>query len=344
MRSFPGMKPVPTKDRATFSALFLLEHYFPGSAAIKRRKEATRLRIAEQLRRSGKGRIIPVERVTCTSPEEFRRRYLSKGMPVILEKAAADWPCAKEWSFSGLKERFGHETIKLLKHKGLSDDDFVDEREFTEEIEFGAFLDQALNGGTKYMRFSPLLEKFPELRKDFDRTFFKNMSGSWGTQYQLFIGGQGTYTLLHNAMTPFFFVNVCGIKRWALIPCQYLAVLNPNTGQQNYNHSDAAIDLSNVDQFPGFESIDRMEAVIGPSDILYIPSWLWHTVQNEAPTIGVRCGFIYPRNILTESYTLSFLRMVAARRNFLRSLYHQLFKTNLPKRDSWLLTPKLYRN
>jgi hypothetical protein len=328
-----------------FSALFVLEHYFPGNALIKSRKETTRLRIAQQMRRGGKGKIIPVERVRSTSPEEFRRRYLSKGIPVILEKAAADWPCVKQWSFSGLKERFGHENIKLLQHKGLSDDDFVDEREFSEEIQFGAFLDQVITGGRKYMRFSPLLEKFPELRKDFDRTFFKTMSGSWWTQYQMFIGGRGTYTPLHNAMSPFFFVNVCGIKRWALIPCQYLAVLNPRTEQLNYNHTDAAIDLSNVDEFPGFESIDRMEAVIGPSDVLYIPAWLWHCVQNDAPTIGVRCGFIHPRNMVSESFTLTFLRLFASRdRSLLRSLYYQLFKTNLPDRDDWLLTAKLYRN
>jgi ribosomal protein L16 Arg81 hydroxylase len=88
-----------------------------------------------------------------------------------------------------------------------------------------------------------------------------------------------------------------------------------------------------------------MEAVIGPSDILYVPAWLWHCVQNEAPTIGVRCGFIHPRTMLSESFTLTFLRVFASRdRSLLRSLYYQLFKTNLPDRDDWLLTPKLYRN
>ena len=42
------------------------------------------------------------------------------------------------------------------------------------------------------MRFSPLLEKFPELLDDFDHDFFKRMSGNnWGLTYQLFMGGPG---------------------------------------------------------------------------------------------------------------------------------------------------------
>ena len=39
-------------------------------------------------------------------------------------------------------------------------------------------------------------------------------------------------------------------------------------------------------------------------DILYLPSWMWHSVKNEAPTIGVRCGFVYIKGMLMEAPTL----------------------------------------
>ncbi len=346
MRSFPGMKRLPLQQRALFDLIFALEHYFPKSAWVKTQKAALRARAADHVRRLGKGVVRTVERLDGITPAEFRREYLPKGIPVIITNGAAQWPLASKWSFDNFRKTYGHEVIKLVQRKGVADDEeVIDQREYSEEIQFGAFLDQLLDGGRKYMRFSPLLEKFPELLDDFDHGFFKQMSGnSWGVTYQLFMGGSGTYTPLHNAMTSFFFVNVCGVKRWAMIPNHYLAVLNPAADGFGYNHSGAQMDFSNVEEFPGFECIDRIEAVMQPGDVLYVPSWMWHCVRNEAPTIGVRCGFVYPRGMVTESATLSFIRLFAARNpSTLEALYYVIFKTNLPERDKWLLTAKLIR-
>ncbi len=346
MKPFPGMKQIPVHDRATFNLSFLLEHYFPKSDFVKSMRATARLRIAEHIQRGGKGKVIQVERLKEISPKDFRRDYLSKGIPVILEKGATAWPLAARWSFDNFRQRYGTEMIKLVQRKGVAaDDEVAHGREFSEEIQFGDFLDQVIGGGSKYMRFSPLLEKFPELLDDFDHDFFKQMAGNnWGLTYQLFMGGAGTFTPLHNAMTSFFFVNVCGIKRWALIPNHYLAVMNPSADGFGYNHSKAQIDMSNVDAFPGFDCIDRMEAVMHPGDIFFLPSWMWHCVQNDAPTIGVRCGFIYPKGMVMEAFTLSFIRLFAARNpSTLEALYYVLFKKNLPERDKWLLTAKLIR-
>src|SRR5262245_55074674 len=339
------MTRVPRRHRAAFNVAFLLEHYFPTHPGIKRAKAGARARIANHLGRARTGRVSQVERLQRISPTYFRSRYLSKGIPVIIEGAIADWPLATRWSFDQFKARYGNETIKLVQRKGLSDDAFIDCKEFSEEIGFGEFLDQTLDGGRKYMRFSPLLEKFPELRDDFDHEFFRQMCGNrWGLTYQLFIGGSGTYTPLHNAMTGFFFVNASGTKRWAMIPNHYLAVLNPSADGFGYNHSAAEIDLSNLAEFPGLDCVDRMEAVIHPGDILYVPSWMWHCVQNESPTIGVRCGFVYPTGMLRESSTLSFIRLFAARNpSLFEALYYTLLRKNLPERDKWLVTAGLIR-
>jgi lysine-specific demethylase 8 len=341
----PGMRRVPLRDRAAFNVSFLLEHYFPKSEWIQRKKQTARSRVAEHLRRSGPGTVAAVDRLPELSARDFRRHYLAKGIPVILEKGAAAWPLGT-WSFDGFRERYGREMIKLVQRRGVAaDEEVVSGREFSEEIRFDAFLDQVQNGGGKYMRFSPLLEKFPELLDDFDHAFFKRMSGNnWGLTYQLFMGGSGTFTPMHNAMTGFFFVNVCGVKRWELIPNHYLAVLNPSADGFGYNHSKALADMSNVADFPGLDAVDRMQAVMQPGDILYLPSWMWHSVKNDSPTIGVRCGFVYPKGMLTEGFTLSFIRLFAARNpSTLEALYYTLFKKNLAERDRWLLTAKLIR-
>ena len=345
MRNFPGMHRIPLVDRLRYDAAFLFEHWLPNSEHVRRAKAEARARIVAALAPCPPGRVIPVERVKTIAPREFRRDYLRKGIPVILENGAEGWPLAA-WSFDRFRSRYGAEMIKLVQRKGVAaDHEILTGREYSEEIRFGEFLDHVEQGGGKYMRFSPLLEKFPELLDDFNHDFFKTMAGNrFGLTYQLFMGARGTYTPLHNAMTGFFFVNVCGVKRWSLIPNHYCAVLNPDADGFGYNHSKAEPDMSNAAEYPGLDRIDRFELVMQPGDVLYLPSWMWHAVKNEAPTIGVRCGFVYVPGMLMEAPTLSFIRLFAARNpSTLEALWYVFFKNNLPERDKWLLTAKLIR-
>lgn len=339
------MHRIAARDRMRYDLLFLLEHWFPKSDRIRRARAVARAHVAARLLQGPPGRVFPVARVPSITPRDFRRRYLRKGIPLILENGAADWPLAA-WSFDRFRRRYGDETIKLVQRKGVAaDHEILTGREYSEEIRFGDFLDHVEEGGGKYMRFSPLLEKFPELLDDFDHEFFRRMSGNrFGLTYQLFMGAQGTFTPLHNAMTGFFFVNVCGVKRWSLVPNHYLAILNPDADGFGYNHSKAEPDLSNAHEYPGFDRIDRFELVMQPGDVLYLPSWMWHAVKNEAPTIGVRCGFVYVPGMLREAPTLSFIRLFAAKNpSIFEALWYTFFKSNLPERDKWLLTAKLIR-
>jgi hypothetical protein len=345
MRTMSGMNELPIRDRMAFSATFLAEHYLPNNRWIKEKKAAVRSRVVGGLRQQRKGRVFSVERLDAICPSDFRVRYMRRGTPVIIANGAATWPLAK-WSFDFFRQRYGREMIKLVQRKGVANqDEVVEGKEFSEEIGFADFLDEVQSGGKRYMRFSPLLERFPELLDDFNHEFFKQMSGNnWGVTYQMFVGGTNSYTPLHNAMTSFFFVNVCGAKRWVMIPNHYLAILNPSADGFGYNHSGARVDDMNTDDFPGLDHVDRIEVLMEPGDILFVPSWMWHCVRNDSATIGIRCGFVDPRGMVTESAILSFIRLFAARNpSTLEALYLTLFRKNLPERDKWLLTARLIR-
>src|SRR5438105_3945817 len=134
------MRRIPIRDRVAFNTLFALQHFAPTNGRLIQSRARVRLRIAEHLRRGGPGRVVPVDRVTDLSPDEFRHRYLANGLPVIFDRAAAAWPCCRQWSFDAWKQRYARDTIKLAHHKGLSDHDFVYEREVSEEVNFGEFL------------------------------------------------------------------------------------------------------------------------------------------------------------------------------------------------------------
>ena len=194
------------------------------------------------------------------------------------------------------------------------------------------------------MRFAPLLERFPQLREEFNGKFFTEMMGwNFGVIHHMFIGGPRGYTPLHNAITPFFFVNICGVKRWTMIPNQYLDLLDPAADGFGYNHSAANIDLSNVDAFPGFDCVDRMEAVLQPGDVLFVPSWMWHCVQNDSATIGLRYGFYHPRTMVSECYTLFMIRLVAGRPSVLTGLYYSLVRKNVPQDGNEIMIGKIFR-
>lgn len=331
---------IPFHLRAEFNACLVLHQHFPKNQSILKRKETARARIADYLDRQGPGRVLQVDRTTGLSPEEFRKRYLRKDVPVILEQAAAQWPCSQEWSFEAFKRRFGQTTIKFVERQGLTDDALLDVAELTEQIVFNDFLDAALAGGRKYIRFAPLLETFPELVADFDQEFLQTMAdGSLGLSYLLFIGGKGTSTPMHNAMTPFFFVNICGVKRWTLIPNKYLAILNPVSHGLGYNHSTANPDEMNLDDFPGLASVDRLEAVMYPGDVLFVPAWAWHSVRNDSPTIGVRCGLLRPTSMIGSSLTLAWIGLFGARDPSMLEVLYRVATKKYVAKEQW---PRVY--
>lgn len=345
MRSVPQMRKVPLGARATFNASFLLSHYARRSERLEAVRERSRRQLADHVRAGGPGRRLEVERRADLSPEAFRADYLTKGIPVVLEGAAASWPLMTEWSFDAFRDRFGDQAIKLVQREGLTDDDVVFEREYSEEIGFGEFLDGVLSGGRRYMRFSPLLEQFPELLDDFDHEYFKRMLETpFGQSFQLFIGGSGSVTPFHNAITPFLFTNVAGEKDWTLIPSRYLGIMNPIPDGFSYNHTDLDLDFANAEDYPGTESIDYFTTTTRPGDLLFVPSWMWHGVRNRSATIGVRCGFMYLPGMAQESLTLLLVRLFAARNpNVFQWFYYSYVNTNLPDRDDHLIHPRWFR-
>src|SRR5689334_2068283 len=115
MQAAPYMRQVSLVKRTAFNTAFFLEHLFPNSQRVNARKADVRARIIDHVRRGGTGRVIEVDRRKDLTPEEFRREFLGKGIPVVLDQgAAANWPCVREWSFDAFKSRFGSANIKLV--------------------------------------------------------------------------------------------------------------------------------------------------------------------------------------------------------------------------------------
>jgi ribosomal protein L16 Arg81 hydroxylase len=43
--------------------------------------------------------------------------------------------------------------------------------------------------------------------------------------------------------------------------------------------------------FPALDRIDVLEVIQEPGDILHLPAWMWHHVENLEHCVGVRYGY-----------------------------------------------------
>jgi hypothetical protein len=231
-----------------------------------------------------------------------------------LEGAANDWACVKNWSFEYFKDLHGDDEILLVQ---LQKEGYPYETITLKEV-----INNMQTGGGKYYRFYPLLERHPEHVKDFDYTWLLQHRNkiNWFEAFQVFMGPKASATGLHNAGSCNVFVQVYGKKHWKLFPPYYTMVLDPNPVKNVYRHapmrSDKGVpfDPFNPDYnrpFELFRYIDTLDAELNPGDILWLPPYYWHCVQNPTDSIGVSYRWLPPLYGFTVAPLYLFLDFLA---------------------------------
>ena len=175
--------------------------------------------------------MVKVDRRQGLELKEFREYYLKKGIPVVMEGAAKEWTCVKEWSFEYFKKLHGNDEILLVQ---LQKEGYP-----YETITLGEVIENMSSGGDKYYRFYPLLERHPEHIKDFDYKWLLSLKNNvnWFEAFQVFIGPKSSATGLHNAGSCNVFVQVYGKKHWKLYPPYYTMIIDPNPVKNVYRHA-----------------------------------------------------------------------------------------------------------
>lgn len=342
-------------DRFRFGFVYILLHVFRNSDFLQTKRKTIVNEIVEKLRAKRKseglekGRTIEIERVSKDfTPEQFKE-YVKKEIPVIISGGAEDWPCTKKWNLDYLEEKFGEESFLIVTRKGLLTDrdgrpeEF--EREFVEKVKIKDFVEQAKNGGDKYMRFCPIMEEKDSLIDDFDLGWLRRMRQClFGASYQTFIGGAGHRTPLHAGMTAFFFVMADGEKEWFAYPTAYFPILNMEPDGYGYQYTNFDIDNPDLEKYPGTDLLHRYRCHLKKGDILFLPAWYWHDVRNITESWGVSYRFMNIAGIFKGSLSMAFSRFFLSRPHFLKVVFYSFFKTNLFKRDEHLLTPRVFRD
>ncbi|PIQ28625.1 hypothetical protein COW36_12365 [bacterium (Candidatus Blackallbacteria) CG17_big_fil_post_rev_8_21_14_2_50_48_46] len=274
--------------RQAFSQVWILEHLLGSRLGEWPAKEREKIKhqILANLP-STPGKTLPIERRKNLSLEEFQRVYLQRGIPVILQGAAKDWPCIGKWTPAFLSQHYGQDKILLID---AAPDNIQTIRRTPEETTLAdviANMDaQALK---KYSRFNRLLYEHPELQADLDLPWLlkhRNQIAS-GRTFQVFIGGKGSKTHLHSASEHNLFIQVYGEKHWILYPPEYDCVLNPPLTKTPYFHSEFNPENPDYETYPAMRHLDHYECVLQAGDILFNPPSWWHHVSNLSHSIGI---------------------------------------------------------
>jgi hypothetical protein len=246
--------------------------------------------------------FTPVDKVRLT-PEEFRKEYMIPKRPVVLTGVMEQWP-GLNWSIDYLGRRFGDDTLPV--------------RQFEEDSQWGAhrvseqklsdFLSTVMSAPWKGTGRAPLIdssaffERYPELREDvplwsyFDnwiarlppelRARHENLSHGW-----ILIGPERAVYNLHY---DYWSAHACivqfeGRKRVVLYPPDQRAPLY--SGRVDVDNPD----LAKFPEFPYAQG--RMEAILEPGDIAFVPSRWWHQVGYLTPCLSLNSFIVNTSNV-----------------------------------------------
>jgi len=261
-----------------------------------------------------------VPRIKHLNQAEFKRDYLIKGRPVVIEGGAKDWKCCEDWSFDFFRDRYGEEEILYVHHEAI-------EQSF-ERHRFGHILDQIQQGNDYYYRFYPLLQRHPEHIRDFDYEWLLDCRHkcSVGQNFQIMIGGKQSYTPLHNAFSCNLFCQVEGEKEWFIYPPSNTIFFDPDPAEnvyRNASYRQGAIFNPfepDYDLHPLLQYIDRYHVVLEPGDILFNPSYWWHSVRNPTDSIGVGYRWFPPWQAFKQAPLYLLLDLTARNPSIVKSL------------------------
>ena len=326
-----GSSKIPSFARSIFNTLFLTEQVL-GSALFSRvfgpYKKRFLYRLEKRTASTAEVEILPVDRVEDLDPGTFKKNYFKWSKPVIFSQAAQKWPCCEKWDFTYLAERYGQKEVLLATVPGLTsrqnrfDYEYISVRDLVGNIK---------QGGDKYLRFSPLLHKIPELTNDLDLDWLARMrgGGTFANTYYMFIGGAGKKTLLHADQPCNLYVQVSGEKKWTLIPAADSACLYPELTNTAYVKSPIDVDNADTVKYPLFKHARKYEAHLKAGDVLYVPPHVWHHVENLTDTIAVGYRFSSLKAATRSSLTLSMIRLLSNSPPFWKTRVYGKSDTNL---------------
>ncbi|MEP0859814.1 MAG: cupin-like domain-containing protein [Ignavibacterium sp.] len=233
-----------------------------------------------------------VEKVKDISPEEFRKEFVAKRKPVVIEDATKHWKALNKWTPEFWQKNYGS---KIFEIDG-------------KEISINQVIDLSLksdeNNPAPYYRNVRIAHEYPELVPDISPeseyclpnyflhkvfTPLRTSLFAYG-QYELFIGGKGrSFPYLHYDVpgADTFIHQIAGEKELILFSPDDSNYLYPKTGAEFNVSSIPDIENVQLDKFPLYKNATKITVVLKAGESIYFPSGWWHTAKMLSFSISI---------------------------------------------------------
>jgi hypothetical protein len=229
---------------------------------------------------------LGIEKIVAPNPEEFERRYRIPGRPVLITGVVDKWPAASLWNPDYLSSRVGKNQVPVAFMPKPGDYAGAVRKKMA-LAEYVAALSQDGGGpGQPYLGEVSLEKFFPELLEQVQRPAF--VMNEEALNAVLYFGRRQFSQLHYHPLGSATLCQVYGHKRvWLYPPEQTRYLYKYPWYSSNHNMSLTTSPVPDPYQFPNFSRAKRIELVIGPGELLFIPIYWWHAIQNEELNVAV---------------------------------------------------------
>lgn len=244
-----------------------------------------------------------VTRINKPNKEEFSQLW-KQGKPFIIDGVASDWKAYKNWSNDYLLDVCGKNQVPVERYP----ENYFEEYNYAKldnirtTMMFADYMDivQGRKNDDRlyYLAQVDMQKYFPQLMEDIVLLdFFKKEP----RDINLFFGfkkeNYASTTMLHFDEVHNIFAQLRGKKRFLLFPQNNYLSFYPPLEDNNYSSTCSKVnpDQHDLKLFPKFPINEKIEVIINPGEILYIPPFWWHHVTALDENISLT--FWYSPNI-----------------------------------------------
>ena len=214
------------------------------------------------------------------SIEELRGDYLRKERPVIIKNFPHE---ASRWNLDFFIEKYGNSQIVFTDPSG---------KNFEAPLRL---LEKVKNGDSRfYVHNCARILHHEDFSSGLNFREMKRHLDSWECRevFNLFLGAfQSSGSQFHCAPSCNAFYQIEGEKLWTLVDPNYTHLVYPAvTSRNEFQASSLPFPLKNehYKDFPLIFHCPRYSAKLGPGDILLVPRWWYHSVENlSSISVGV---------------------------------------------------------
>ena len=219
-------------------------------------------------------KLVPIEKRTGLTREEFIENYLKPSRPVVFTDLAKDWPAVQKWPFHWLRENHGNLDVPLVD---THIPDFDKYFQIAKTMKFGDYLSLIEKGPTDLRIFLfDIFKKIPELAEDI--RFPTIMDGFLKSYKYVFFGGEGSITNLHYDM------DCSNVFLTQFQTRKQLILFSPEETRRLYHHPFTVMSKvdplnPNYEKFPALKGATGYETILYHGETIFIPSLWWHYIR-----------------------------------------------------------------